>query len=846
MRKSSLRPPGVLGFWCVLLCFFCLLDAPARSDDRADDKTYNQTIAIPADVSPGLKAGTADAAQTLQKMTGRKFKVVEGYARPGIWLLRSSAPQVANDAAKRLATKGHEPFVIQSTTDGLQIVANGDAGLTHGLYFYLDQLGARWFLPNDNWTIIPQRTDVRLTINRLIEPAFKLRTFTGTGGFGRAGINRFYDLEDRIPNQWADWQRRNRFGGEFSIAGHAGEDFNLRQKKTLLAHPEYLAQVNGKRTPWSLIAKPDASNNGLVKLYVADRLDRLAGFLKNDPGYFAISVEPADGGGYCDSGPCTQIGNGSASDQVFYLANETAKAVHEKFPGHDVSLLAYAFHAAPPSFDLQPNVYVLVIPYGFNYTGSTPEELIEQWAAKLPEIGIYDYWSMPDWAQDMPNLDYLHTPAQKIRFWHEHHVVSFSCESSYSAGAVGIAWYLASRLMWDPQTDVNALLSDFYSKAFGPAAEPMKRMLERWTSGFLLTNQELAVSFRDLQEARHLAQKDDAVMARLDDYGRYLEYLRLWYEYSANPAKSSATGANGPALALVKYMWDIYDSAMIEPFRMTQLMNLRYSKDPESTRLYNLTDKNAEGWKNIHQVTHEEIDALVADGVEKYQPLGFETRSYGGDLMLLPPALAVKTTNGQPVPMCFFDPVNFELMVPPGMKSKLLTVSVSRGYPMPLKLYDGHGKKIYEHVVPAESSEKIELPFPQPGRYILKMTGAKVLYTLQIPNGLGFTMQYFLNSQGFPAPRLYFYVPVGATTVAFYLSYPMAPHVYDGDGKEQTPRIKNAPGIVVVDVPPGQDGKVWSFGDLKTPQPLYMLNVPQAFAVSPDQLLVPDSALKNQ
>jgi hypothetical protein len=851
IKKTSPRRLGVLSFWCACigLASTLLLSIPARSDDR----TYNQTIAIPAAAGSGLKAAADDAAQALRKMTGKDFQIVQEYSHPGIQLLRSSDSQAPGDAVKQLETKGREPFVIRSTKSGLQIIANGDAGLTHGLYFYLDQLGARWFFPNENWTIVPQRADVRLTINRLVEPAFKLRTFFGTGGFGRAGINRFYDLEDRVPKQWADWMRRNRFGGEFSLSGHAGEDFNLRQKATLLAHPEYFAEVNGQRTAFdlgggkvNLGAKHDVSNPDLVKLFIADRLDKFAGLLKNDPSGFAISVEPADGGGYCNSGPCTQIGSGSISDQVFYLANETAKAVAEKYPGRRVSLLAYGFHAAPPSFDLQPNVFVSLVPYGFNYTGFTPEELVEGWSKKLPELGMYDYWSIPDWAQSLPSFDYLHVPAQKIRFWHAHHVVSFMGESSYSAGAVGIPWYLASRLMWDPQTDVNALLADFYSKAFGPAEAPMKRMLERWSDGFWMIEPELALSFRDLQEARRLAKNESAVMARLDDYGRYLHYLRLWYEFRMNPAKSSAGGGNGPALALTKYMWSIYDSAMVEPFRMTQLMEYRFSKDPELNRVYNLADKNAEGWKNIHQVAHDEIEALLADDAEKYHSLDFERRSFSGESVPLPAELAVKSTNGRPVPMYFFDPVDFDLLVPPGMKSVPLTLGVGRGHPMPMKLYDSNGKKIYEHVVPAESQETFTLPFPQPGRYTLKATGAKVLYCLHIPGGLGFTTRTFRNSQGFPAPRLYFYVPRGSKTVAFYLSYFMVPRIYESDGQELTPRIRNAPGIVVVDVPPGQDGKVWSLGDVRTPQPMSLLNVPSAFAVSPDQLLVPASALKNQ
>src|SRR5690606_17804848 len=38
--------------------------------------------------------------------------------------------------------------------------------------------------------------------------------------------------------------------------------------------------------------------------------------------------------------------------------------------------------------------------------------------------------------------------------------------------------YLASKLIWDATTDVDALLEEFYTKFFGPAAAPMKPYIE--------------------------------------------------------------------------------------------------------------------------------------------------------------------------------------------------------------------------------------------------------------------------------------------------------------------------------------------------------------------------------
>jgi hypothetical protein len=840
----------------IVLAFLCAIFSVASTPAHSDDRTYNETIVLPADAGAGLKAAAADAAQTLQKMTGKEFQVVPEYSRPGIWLLRSSDPQVPGDAARQLKTKGREPFVIRSAANRLLIIANADDGLQHGLYFYLDQLGARWFLPNENWTVIPQRADVRLTLDRLVEPAFKSRQFFGTGGFGRARMNRMYDLQDKVPAQWEAWKRRNRFGGEFAIRGHAGENFNLVHKAELLAHPEYLAEIDGKRQPWSLTVKPDIGNPDFVKLYVADRLASYRDLRTRLPGTaesFAVSVEPADGGGDCNTGPCTQIGNGSPSDQVFYLANQVAKAIKQEYPDGRASLYAYNTHAAVPSIDIDPNVFVMLVPYAFLRVGLTPEEFIEAWSRKVPEMGLYDYWSIPDWGHDMPDFDYLHRPAQSIRFWHDHHVIGLFGESSYSAGAVGIPWYLASRLMWDPQADEKAILADFYSKAFGPAAPPMKRMLERWSSGFMLGAMELGSSYRDLNEARRLAAGDAAVMARLNDYGRYLHYIRLWYEYLSHPSAATDTAPNPYTLALVNYMWNIYDSAMIEPFRMTQLVSFnrfdRAGKDSVT-----VGDWYKDGWKNIHQITDEEISKLIDEGSKKYPPVDLERRVFSGELV---PALPVQDKDAParpPVVMTYSSAIRFEMLVPPGMKS--LPLQINSGWPLPIKLCDANEKVLWEYTLPAGSQApgpdvwekhltQVDVPLPGPGHYSLVVWNEKKMFRLQSPIGLKFTMSRFLNSQGRPAPRLYFYVPTGTKTVAFTLAYFLVPKVYDSTGREGTPEIK-IPGIYEVAVPPGEDGKIWSMTDVKTPAAMTMINVPQYFAFSPEALLVPESALKNQ
>ncbi|MCM8759356.1 MAG: DUF4838 domain-containing protein, partial [Candidatus Omnitrophica bacterium] len=424
------------------------------------DNFYNSKIFVELDCSQKIKDIAGELADWLKKGTGKDFSITSQQLDNGIFILNKDSKLLPETLSKALREKRKELYVISGSNDKLLISGNSETAIMYAVYRYLEILGYRWFFPGENWTIIPQLKKINVSVNLVEEPAFIQRDFFGTGGFGgRLPI----DPEMKLQKRWEEWKKKNYLGGEIRISGHAGEAFNTAHKNILLQHPEYLAEINGKRQPWSPGTKPCYSNPGLIELYVKDRVNQLKRQVDTDPdgpGSFAVSVEPSDGGGHCECENCRKIG--SVSDRVFSLANHVAKEVAKQFPKRYVSLLAYNEHAAVPSIELEPNVYVVVVPYGFQRTGYSGDELIEMWGKKTKFFGLYDYWSIPDWNNDMPGFNYLETPAKKIRFWKKSNAAAFLSESTYSSGAMGIAWYLSSRLLWDPKIDEKKVLDDFY------------------------------------------------------------------------------------------------------------------------------------------------------------------------------------------------------------------------------------------------------------------------------------------------------------------------------------------------------------------------------------------------
>jgi hypothetical protein len=821
---------------------------------------YGQKIVAPRETGSRLRPALEDLKSTLLQMSGVKFEVSNEYSGPGIYLVLTDDPAAPTDAVGKLKDKGFEPFIIRSKDDkNLWIIANAPEGLTHGIYYYLNQLGCRWLLWNDRWTVVPQRADITLKTEGLHAPAFKVRSYAGTGGFGGiAAYDPKLDQYNRLAFQARvlDWQRRNGFGEEYHLDGHSGEEFNAAKKEELLAHPEYLAMVDGQRVPWSVTAKLDASNPGAVKLYTDWALDKLRERRKhypNQPYSIAVSVDPADGGGACNSGPCTKIGNGSPSDQTFYLANHVARAVRAEFPDGYVNLYAYNEHAAVPSFPIEENVIVMIIPYAFNKSGLTAEQFIKAWGEAVPEnMMVYDYWSITDWTQDEPTFNYLETPVNKIRYWHDSNIVGFNGESTYGAGAMGLGWYVASRLMWNPDTDVPALLDEWYTLAFGPAKAPMKKMLERWAKGFMLNSAELGLSYRDINEAYVLAKGNDAVTARLDDYARYLGYLsyKLILSNTKDPKEREAIMPD-----YVEYLFDIYDSSMVHSFRLYQFA-VDYGRIKPLFDEFNNSDMNAPGWNRIHPLTHDELATRVTEGAKYFPPPSFEIKSYGSDFVSPIPIAPWQPVAGDDfwgTKMSTKGGMNVHIIAPRGLKT--LPLRVATYYAMHIDIIDDKdGSSVFTHDVEAtkiyEKTEDVQAPLPHEGSYTIQFrpTSGGGFY-FQTARGLPLSFGPFISEMGAPCPRVYFYVPKGLKTLAMYFP--------QGESSGGAGQVRNSNDVVVPDtrtdngklvtwpVAAGQDGQVWSIEGSRSADTLpRFLNAPNAFGFSPDTLLLPSDIIK--
>ncbi len=313
-----------------------------------------------------------ELARYLDRITGGKFEIHSGDGSQGIvlgTLAEFPCPALAEGLRVRNSFDGKEAFAIRTEAKRLLLIGATEMGMSHAAFRLLEELGCRRFFPAKEWEVVPSKPTLTVELNATDRPALLARRIWW--GYG------FFDQE-RCRKDYLAWARHNRMASSLEIScGHAWQTIIASNKKTFDEHPEYLALVGGKRQgPQLCVSNPQVRK--LVAQYALEQFRR-------EPQRDMVSLETSDGGGHCECDACQRLGH--ISNRVFGLANEVARAVAEKYPGKMVGLYAYNDHCEPPSFPLEPNVYVQSTA-GFIRGRYTFKELMDLWPNALSKHGL--------------------------------------------------------------------------------------------------------------------------------------------------------------------------------------------------------------------------------------------------------------------------------------------------------------------------------------------------------------------------------------------------------------------------------------------------------------------------
>ena len=390
-----------------------------------------------------------------------------------------------------------EGFEIKTEGGNLLLLGADEDGLEHAVHAFLERFaGVRWYWPGPVGEVLPQQPSFAVDdVCLREEPDFAWRQM-GPGGplWGpqdKWEKERELGVGEEQQHEVALWERRNRLGGLRVKDGHAWV-WIVPPQVYGAAHPEWFALVNGQRD--------NVCHDGkhANQLCTTNR-EMIDTFVANVRAYFGthdvdvVSISPNDGTGFCECAQCRALDSGETmqqggraqpviTDRIFSFANEVADRIAASHPDKRLLLLVYSLYVVPPKrvrlrdniiaqFCMQSAIHWDPALRARDY--ARLEEL-SHWGR---ELGIYEYYINGSW----PDLPRLFTPliAESIRLCHRNGFRYYAPQMGSGFAINGLNYYVAARLLWDKDSDVPALLDEFYDKAFGLAGPAMRRYYEQ-------------------------------------------------------------------------------------------------------------------------------------------------------------------------------------------------------------------------------------------------------------------------------------------------------------------------------------------------------------------------------
>lgn len=802
-------------------------------------------------------AAIDDLARCLRLMTGADVEVARGPVPP------ADAAGIFVGTAAQLAAAGFDvprdlspQELALRTPNARQVVlaGGGDWGVAHAVYEFLDRLGCRWYYPGEAWEVIPKRPDLAVSLDVRAGPDFFLQRRIWIGH----GIH-----SPTLQKDFADWSRRNRVGQPIDIAtSHSWP--GIDPEKDFAAHPEWFALTKGERKP----GKPCYTEPAVIAAGIRRAVEHFAA----NPDSDMISVSAPDGLGFCECDRCrafaqvvrTNEAHGTlfgttadgrevsiASETLFSYANQVAKAVAAKHPGKYVGCLAYSAYAHPPSFGLESNIYVEVT-RGYRRTPLTQSEQIAQFAAKASLLGIYEYYDVEQWSWDRPgaarasDLAYL---AGSIPYYYRNNMRSLSGEMSLNFAPNGIGYYVIARLLWDHAADARAIEEEFYRTAFGPAAGPLKRFYRRWESGQALDPRTLALAYRDLAEAASLTEGQAEYRRRVDLIRMYARFLKLFLQPQDGSGGKDIelwkqTYGEEEAVRRVRDLGEwvsrTIDTSMTHGWAFNRYFSRRGTALGIDTAAWGKPGTVPSG-DEIERLFREDLKAMDTGSAQEVPATLFSRKLV--PLALAAPALAA--TNGVPILLETDRPKQLTALVAAGESLEVALAAAppagaSRARFVPREDYEnGLGDLTFQWV--AGTGVGSNLAFRAPADGYLSVEVASPVSSVSAP-------AFLAGDMNIRRARLFFFVPGGTPRFIVRSGAHGGPtiRVLTGKGKVVLDVAKSARNEFLIEVPPGEDGAVWTFegpDDVNGVSSVRLIGIPNRMSLSPAQILVPAECL---
>lgn len=819
---------GLLGFvWSGTLIMAAPVETRLASEGEA---LFDVVVAERA--SERVRDAAQELARQLERISGATFRITSGDGSEGLAVgLFSDFPALAlNDRFDPAEPTRLEESLLYTHANGAWLIGATELAVEHAVWDFLYRLGFRQFFSGPTWEVVPRLDEPRLAVNSFEKPSFYQRTVSS--GHGHLRENRPW---------YEQWRKRNRFRSALSISsGHTYGSILRANREGFEENPEFLALVDGERRG----SKFCISNDGLRALVV----EYAKAQFRDNPDRQSISMEPSDGGGWCECEPCAAMG--SISDRVVILANEVAEAIDE--PGYGtryVGLLAYHMHSPPPNVDVHSNIVVRAAVNALR-GGYTFQEIIEGWRQRGATTGVSEFFSVFYWDSSMParqKASDLPGIAASLRRYHEAGARFFNVAISDNWGPAGLGAYLTSRILWnlDEADRIDALFDDFLDRAFADARDPMEgffRQIYLVDDGDrrpLIRADMIARMYRYLAAARDLTGDSD-VLARLDDLLLLTRYAELFHIYDSAGGSDRQTAVE----AVLRHAYRMRETRMVHTRPILSHL-ARRDGEVQQVPLEKVADDTP--------FSRDELEEILRSGIANTEvvELPFEPRAFSRDLVPATPLEldAVRPGSFGNVPrgrhtyyLWLDEPGEIHLRASGGHiahyrhlagPARITLFAAEDPVGEPLDIED-------ERILPDGETRDVVLVSPYANLHHIEAVQASNRVRVEPADPeQPFTIELSVDQHNRLTHiwSLVFYVPKDTRMVGGFASTGRGT-VRDGDGNVALAFSEvETPGYFHVAVPEGQDGRLWRFDGVNGTRQL--MTVPPFAARSAEQMLLP-------
>lgn len=436
-----------------------------------DNGKSKYKIVLSSEASTSEKTAADELQQYIKEISGAELPIVNDLDCKSACIYVGYNSRVEQLLGKKDIKDDDESFTYESKGKNLFIYGGKQRGTMYGVFTFLEkELGCRWYTPD--FTKVPKQNRWSFkTLNHSESPALNYR------------YTYYYAVEH--TDAWSAHNKENMKSGARitsygNLEGYWGVHTMGRfvpEEEFFDTHPEYYSMKGGKRIKGGQLC---LSNPDVLRICT----ERLMKVMKDEPLYRIYSLSQNDNNEFCECDECKKIEEqyGGHSGLIIWFVNQVADTVRELFPDKYVGTFAYTYGRKPPvGIVPRDNVVIRLCSFeccfGHPLEAGCPEnkdfmEDMKGWGKIAKHLFVWDYIiNYANFVAPWPNFQVL---GPNIRTFRDNNAIGVLEEAMYMSGGANefsdMKTWVVTKLLWNPEQDVNLLVKDFIDGYYGKSA----------------------------------------------------------------------------------------------------------------------------------------------------------------------------------------------------------------------------------------------------------------------------------------------------------------------------------------------------------------------------------------